>query len=295
MEQAAPSLEDVRTFIQVMRVGSLNGAARGMGVEPSRVSKAVARLERRLGLKLPVRTARGVELTDAGAGMAPRLLDLLARVESLRSGDRSPEMAIAAPSFLWSVVAARLGPLLGETSVHAVETSSRTLTGFASQPLFDAAIAVGETAWPGAWPKLHVGVVRRALFTTPRKARELGRRVSAVSLRRERFVGRLLFERGQLMLSDDGCPLSPGERLFGHRAQTVAMALELARQSDQLVFAPVLAARALVRRKALVEVRVAGWDVREPVHVVCHQDRVSARVQRALANTTRAVLEAQDR
>jgi len=292
--ERALSLEDVGTFVQVIRVGSINGAARGMGLEPSRVSKAVARLEQQLGLKLLVRSARGVELTDAGAGLASRLLDLLARVESLRSTDPSPELALAAPSFLWSAVVPRLGSLLGRVSVHAVETSSSSLTGFASHPLFDAAIAVGETAWPSAWPRLHVGFVRRALLATPGKARQLGRRVTEASLRQELFVGRLLFERGQLMLSDDGCPLSPGERRFGHRAQTVSMALELARQSDQLVFGPVLAARTLLRRKALVEIRVAGWDVREPVHVVCHQDRVPARFQRVLAETTRAVLAAQD-
>jgi hypothetical protein len=68
------------------------------------------------------------------------------------------------------------------------------------------------------------------------------------------------------------------------------MALELAEVSGQLVFAPELAARPYVARGSLVEVAVDGWDVRERLFVVCHQDRVEAKVQRALIEAARAAL-----
>jgi DNA-binding transcriptional LysR family regulator len=250
----------------------------------------MARLERHLGLKLLTRSARGVELTEAGRRVAPRLLDVLTRSRQLRFPEESPEVVVAAPSFLWSAVARHIKVLLRSIHLHAVETSSVGMTALAGQPLFDAALSVGDEGWPEAWTKVRVGTIRRVLLATPSRAQQLGRRVTEASLRGELFVGRLVLERGQLVPSDDGCPLSIRERRFGHRAQTVAMALELARHSDQLVFAPRLAARSLTRRRALIEVPVAGWDVRETVNVVCHQDRVSARVQRALVEATRAEL-----
>ena len=48
--------------------------------------------------------------------------------------------------------------------------------------------------------------------------------------------------------------------------------LELGETSDQLVFAPELAARPYLRRGSLVEVPVDGWNVRERVFLVCHQE-----------------------
>ena len=56
------------------------------------------------------------------------------------------------------------------------------------------------------------------------------------------------------------------------------------------MFAPELAARSYVTRGTLVEVPVERWNVREPVFVVCHQDRIEARVQRAFIEAARAAL-----
>jgi DNA-binding transcriptional LysR family regulator len=288
----APELRmlDVETFVQVMRAGSVNGAARGLTVGASQVSKALARLERHLGLSLFIRSARGVELTEDGRRVAPRLIDLVARAQRLKSPARRSALIVASPSFLWLVVAPRIASLLRRIRVHAVETSSTTMTAFASQPSFDVALAVGEERWPDSWVKRRAGVVRRALFATPAKARLLGKRVHAEALSRELFVGRFVSDHGQLVPSPDGCPMPARDRRFGHRAQTVAMALELAGLSDQLVFAPEIAARPFVKRRSLVQLQVEGWNVRDPLYVVCHQDRVEASVQRAFASAAEAAL-----
>ena len=280
----------MEAFVQVVRSGSVNGAARALSMGASQISKAMVRLERHTGVKLFARSARGVELTDDGRRLAPLLIDLHSRASELETPGERPELVIAAPSFLWAALVGRLGTLLQDTRIYAVEARSGTMSAVASQPFFDAALAIGEERWPGSWVKTPVGSIKRALYATPAIAKRLGTTARRDVLRRAVFVGRLDTDRGRLVPSPDGAPMLDRERGFGHRAQTAAMALELAAQSGQLVFAPALAARPYVAQGTLVEVAVDGWDVRERLFVVCHQDRVEAKVQRALVEAARAAI-----
>jgi len=60
-------LEAVEIFVAVADSGSFVGAARQLGRSPTAVTRAVAALEDRLGIRLFNRTTRAVALTDAGA------------------------------------------------------------------------------------------------------------------------------------------------------------------------------------------------------------------------------------
>ncbi len=62
-------LEDLRTFLRVAEAGNLRRAADSLQTTQSALSKTLARLEREAGLRLVERTARGVELTDAGSAL----------------------------------------------------------------------------------------------------------------------------------------------------------------------------------------------------------------------------------
>lgn len=61
-------------LLQIIETGSVRGAADALSVDPSMVSRAVARLEQDVGLTLLERRGRGVVVTDAG-----RMLALFAR------------------------------------------------------------------------------------------------------------------------------------------------------------------------------------------------------------------------
>ncbi len=88
--------------------------------------------------------------------------------------------------------------------------------------------------------------------------------------------------RGLFATVDDDCPLDPANRTVGFEAQTITTALKVAEITGQLVFGPVIAATDYVARGALVEVPVAGWDVREPLFVACNQDRVVTSARSAI-------------
>ena len=75
----------LRTFLTAANVGSFTGAAKQLFMTHSAVSQQMAILEREVGMPLIERTARGIELTDAGRILADRctmLFGVLAAIES---------------------------------------------------------------------------------------------------------------------------------------------------------------------------------------------------------------------
>lgn len=59
-------LADLETFVTVVETGSMTAGAVALGTTPSVVSRAIVRLETRLGCQLLRRTTRRIGLTDAG-------------------------------------------------------------------------------------------------------------------------------------------------------------------------------------------------------------------------------------
>lgn len=77
---------DIETFLAVANGGSLAAAARALRLTPSAVSRSIARLEQRLGVRLMRRTTRSLALTAEGLAYRDRMSVLLAEVENVESG-----------------------------------------------------------------------------------------------------------------------------------------------------------------------------------------------------------------
>ena len=71
------TLTDANVFAAVVRCGSFARAARSINLSQSVASRAVARMERRLGVRVLDRTTRSVALTDEGRILFERLEPLL--------------------------------------------------------------------------------------------------------------------------------------------------------------------------------------------------------------------------
>ncbi|MEL7313444.1 MAG: LysR family transcriptional regulator [Cyanobacteria bacterium J06559_3] len=74
---------DLTIFVQVAQVLSFSEAARQMGMSPSGVSRAVQRLEERLGTRLLQRTTRSLSLTPDGTVYFERGLQILGDLEEV--------------------------------------------------------------------------------------------------------------------------------------------------------------------------------------------------------------------
>ncbi|MCU6427280.1 LysR family transcriptional regulator [Enterobacter sichuanensis] len=112
-------LGDVEVFIAVVEHGSFTGAAVALSTTPSVLSRAVTRLEARLGRQLLQRTTRRVGLTEAGrvyleqARTAFSLLDDAERVGRGQEGDLTGRVRMSVPT---TYAHYRLPPLLAQYS-----------------------------------------------------------------------------------------------------------------------------------------------------------------------------------
>jgi len=79
------SFAEIGVFTRVVDAHSFTSAARSLGLTPSGVSRAISRLERRLGVRLLQRTTRSLSLTDDGAAYYERCKKILVELEDAES------------------------------------------------------------------------------------------------------------------------------------------------------------------------------------------------------------------
>jgi DNA-binding transcriptional LysR family regulator len=291
-------LSDVITFLTVARARTMAAAARELKVTPSQVTKAMARLERQLGVRLLARTGRGAAVSERGHALAPRLEGLLEALRAAREreGASTPVHTFAAPSYLYHLFLPQLAARIGQVRLRGFELAPTLLRAFAGEGLFDLALLTEQAWMPARWVPAAVGRIRSALFGSPALVKELGgTAVSQARARELTFVAPLYVQGGEVVRGEDFCPLPFAERRLGHEAQTIHTALELAAVTRQVVFGPAVAAGPWVRAGRLQEIHVEGWAVSSPLFLAADGDRVQARLQRAMVAAVQASLEELER
>src|SRR5580658_1106350 len=113
------NLNELQFFVQVSQTQSFTKAAKRLGVPKSSVSRAIARLEDRLGVHLVERTTRKVALTEVGELYLNRCQRVMEEVEqadlavgALQAIPRGT-LRIGAPvAFARSILGPRIGEFL---------------------------------------------------------------------------------------------------------------------------------------------------------------------------------------
>ena len=165
--------EVMQAFIAVCDAQGFSAAARKLGLSPSVVTRLVAGLESRLGVRLLQRTTRSVRLTDAGARYLERARRIVAEVEEAElsaqeeRGEPTGRLVVAVP-----VVFGRLHatPLLTRylELYPKVSVELQLANHYVSlvEEGVDVAIRVGELVDSGLIAR-GLGQARRTLVASP--------------------------------------------------------------------------------------------------------------------------------
>lgn len=89
------TVDDMELFLRVLDAGSFTRAARAVGLDPSVVSRRIAAIEARLGVRLLYRTTRAVSPTEHGRAWAERVRPAVQWIRDAESELRSDERQVA--------------------------------------------------------------------------------------------------------------------------------------------------------------------------------------------------------
>ena len=99
MTASDPGWELYRTFLAVLREGSLSGAARSLGLTQPTIGRHIDALEQAVGFQLFTRSQHGLAPTEAAAELRPYAEELSATALTSSSAiTRGSEGATAVPS-----------------------------------------------------------------------------------------------------------------------------------------------------------------------------------------------------
>jgi LysR family glycine cleavage system transcriptional activator len=149
-----PPLHALQGFVTAARSGNLSRAADSLHLTVSALSHQIRGLEERLGRRLFVRSARGVQLTGDGRQLFERvaghfdaleqaLQPFAARHDDVLTLSVTPSMASA-----W-LVPRLAGFLAAHPQVEINLQSESAMVDFQRDTAIDAALRIGQGAWPG--------------------------------------------------------------------------------------------------------------------------------------------------
>lgn len=165
-------LNEVATFVRVVDAGGFSAAAEALGLPKSTISRRIARLEERLGVRLLERTTRHVRLTEAGRRYYDQVAEpvnaLRLASEAAVSEQDTPRgvLRVTAPAEFGDV----LGSLLAEFTTQFPDVHVQVeLTGRYVDLIregFDVALRVGELA-DSSLVARRIGEVELRAFASP--------------------------------------------------------------------------------------------------------------------------------
>jgi len=254
------SLSGMSVFVAIVDSGSFAAAGEVMDMSQPGVSRALARLEKRLGIRLFDRTTRSVTLTDEGRRLYEQVVPLLAALDEAASSVTEGAAVVRGrlrvnvdPFFARLILGPRLGGFLEAHPQLNLELITRDRLGDMVAEGFDLAVRFGE-------PRTSSLVARKLLDTriltaaAPAYLKRFGRPAQPQALSEHRCIQfrdpqsgqpfawefhrgaeRLTVDtRGQLLVNDVGSLHSTCLAGYGV-AQVMALGSELLLAEGRLV------------------------------------------------------------
>jgi DNA-binding transcriptional LysR family regulator len=257
-----PSLDDMALFVEVVRNGSFHRAAQLLDMPGATLSRRIAAMEKRLGVRLLERTTRRVALSERARPFFERcavLVDEARQAESLLQSQQAMAAGTLQVCMAADIAVLWVGPLLAEfTRLHPDITLDLDLSGVVdehadTQP--DLIIRQGSSR-PAGRPVWPLATLAQGLFAAPAY---LARHMAPLTPA-ELAVHDCLHSRGQVQwtLRQAGKPQQP---MISGRVglNDLGLMRTLAEHGAGIAMLPKLMTQDAVRSGRLVAV-LADWE-----------------------------------
>ncbi len=224
MTRSEPSWDFYRTFLEVARDGSLSGAARRLGLTQPTAGRHIDGLERALGVKLFIRSQRGLQPTPIALELAPhaeRMTSAQGALLRTASGEARQDhgtVRLTTSEFVGCEVAP---DMLAEFCARHPGIVIELAVSNRAQDLLrrDADIAIRMMRpTQAALVARRIGAVRIGLFAHRKYVRTMGLPASIEELASHRLIG---FDREDLSFGSlTGGPSLPQREQFGFRSDS---------------------------------------------------------------------------
>jgi DNA-binding transcriptional LysR family regulator len=201
-------------FVRSVETGSFSAAARAIGTTPSAVSKSVDRLERRLGVKLFLRSTRTLSLTVDGTAYFERVAPLLRALEDAEdalhpAGGERGLLRVSVPNVLAPIL---VEPLTGDFRARHPRIKLELSVTYRHVDLIREGYDVGLRVGPVGDTEIvarPLGQLPLALVASPAYLARVGRPQTLEALKAASHLRYMLGGRPSGIRFSDGIVLSP--------------------------------------------------------------------------------------
>lgn len=158
-------LDELYTFIEVVRAGSINAAARSMNTNPARISRQLTALEDYLEQPLLQRTPRGIVVTNYGKIVFDKTASPVAQAIATmhqKQGVSQRFQLIAPNNLLYSALFSAIKTVISQLDNITLDIHANNKNELLSQTNFDLALRVGEQKDSSYYQK-RLGTIATAL------------------------------------------------------------------------------------------------------------------------------------
>ncbi len=276
MEQL--DLNQIRTFVRLVQLGSFTKAAEVLRQPKSRVSRRLAALEKELGVQLIYRTTRQFQLTETGRSFFERAQGLIEGLEALSSevSDATTEI-----SGLIRITASDdmgvkyLPTLLDEFSRHYPQIRfevflSQSFVDLVKESI-DVALRIG-TLKDSSLKARRVGYLKNILIATPGLLERFRGWDDVAQLESIPFVGMSNVSKIEVFRVSDGRPVKFKPN-FMFTANNPAMLLELALLGKGIALVPEFLCVDHLKSGRLVHIHKTLHGKEIPLHIVTPEQK----------------------
>lgn len=306
------TLRELEILSEVGRFSSLRALARAKNMDPSQLTRTLQKIELAIGLGLFERGHDGIKVTEDGLHVLDRARAIVAAAEDMGKSSHQRQLGRVLTLGSRGFLNYAFAPLIHSIDFAAgsqrpqsaggglvfrfLDMSPEELKIAEHKRLIEAAIHVENMEWSSTWQSSLAGTLQWAAYVRPghpQFSKTPHRRLTIADVAQCPFVVPAYWVGTELRSGDDRFPLPTRQRLISGYAQSAMTAVEMARSSDSIVFAPSVVANEVHRLGLLQRLNLEGMEERsQEIYFSYRTDVMSLRERDVILNKMKSVLSA---